>query len=106
MVVFLGVQSYMHFAFSFETIYDLVASLTTALLASGIIFIVLVQYKIPEEKTTPNLTLRFEVVKATLATIMWMWLVLDSLLNPLNRYRFYDRPMRIKAAIFTMVMLL
>jgi hypothetical protein len=47
----------------------------TALMASGIIFIVIVQRKIVATKL---LTLQFEAVKTFLATGLWVWLLIDS----------------------------
>lgn len=106
LVFFLGVGAYSHFLFTFETVYDLITTIFNALMASAIVFIVLVQRALPADRTTIHLTLRFEVAKATLATIMWAWLMSDALLNPLNRYRFYDRVMRMKAAAVTAILLL
>lgn len=105
-VVFLSVGAYSHFLFTFDTVYDLITTLCNAIFAGAIIFIVLIQRAIPAEQTTIHLTLRFEVAKSTLATTMWAWLMSDALLNPLNRYRFYDRVMRMKAAAVTAILLL
>ena len=77
-VVFLSVGTYTHFLSTFDTAYDLITSLSISLMASAIIFIVLVQRKISEDRTTMHLTLRFEVAKAVLATVMWMWFMLDA----------------------------
>ncbi|KAI1263896.1 hypothetical protein F5Y18DRAFT_437881 [Xylariaceae sp. FL1019] len=50
-----------------------------ALLGAGIIFIVLVQRKTRLDKVK---TLLFEATKSILATAMWLWLLLDTLLGP------------------------
>lgn len=67
-----------------------------ALFAAGIIFTVLIQQKIK----TPSklLTLRFEVVKSGLATVMWVWLMLWSMFR--NKYPSYPKQtMIIRAAM-------
>lgn len=50
----------------------------TALMASGIIFVVIVQRKVVSTKL---LTLQFEAIKTVLATGLWIWLMLDSALG-------------------------
>jgi hypothetical protein len=50
-----------------------------ALLAAGIMFAVLVQLKVP---LSDYRTLMFESVKSGLATLLWLWLLLDSAFGP------------------------
>ena len=53
-----------------------------ALMAAAIIFIVYVQRK---AVVTSYQTLIFEGVKSTLATALWLWLILDAAFGPWSR---------------------
>ena len=104
--IFLGLNAFGQFRGSFRSFYDYITALSTTVVDGGIIFIVLVQRKIPEDWTTVRLTLRFEIVKAVLATFLWVWLMLDTAFNPTNNYLYYDRTLRMQAVGFTSTLLL
>lgn len=67
------------------SIYDFVTHIGTALLAAGIIFLVVIQRKIPADETITPLMLNFETAKAGLASGLWLWLMLDATLSPRAR---------------------
>ncbi|KAF2789883.1 hypothetical protein K505DRAFT_365216 [Melanomma pulvis-pyrius CBS 109.77] len=64
--------------------YYFFADSMTALMAAGIIFVVIVQRKVVATKL---LTLQFEAGKTVLATGLWVWLMLDSALGRWSRER-------------------
>jgi hypothetical protein len=80
---------------------------TTALMAAGIIFIVLVQRKII---VSGFLTFEFEVAKSLLATGLWLWLVLDSAFGPWQNRNWMDpdteKPRRLERSVVAFVLLL
>jgi len=58
---------------TYWTVYDFLTFSCTAIMAGGIIFVVLVQRQLP---TAGKLwTFRFELTKSALATAMWIWLM-------------------------------
>jgi hypothetical protein len=57
-----------------------------ALMASGIMFCVMIQLKV---QVSAYLTLLFEASKSTFATGLWLWLILDAAFGP-----WQDRPYR------------
>lgn len=58
---------------TYWTVYDFLTFSCTAIMAGGIIFLVLVQRQIP---TAGKLwTFRFELAKSVLATGLWLWLM-------------------------------
>jgi len=105
-LVLLGLGAVTQFFDTFETVYNLIRSLLVALMASAIIFIVLIQHSLSTEYTSRHLTMISEMAKSALATGMWLWLMLDSVLNNTNNYRFFDRSVRMQASGFVAVVLL
>jgi hypothetical protein len=55
------------------SVYDFLTDTCTATMAGGIIFVVLVQRQLPNVGKTWSF--RFELIKAVLATGMWIWLM-------------------------------
>ena len=75
-------------------------------MAAGIIFIVLIQRKI---RAADLLTFQFEIGKATLATGLWLWLILDSAFGPWQRRRTITEPekqQRLVRSAFASILLL
>ncbi|PVH69837.1 hypothetical protein DL98DRAFT_521971 [Cadophora sp. DSE1049] len=70
-------------------IYDFITSTFNSLFAAAIIFIVFVQLN---TTTSPLITLHFEVAKSSLATALWLWLLLDSIFEPGQWNSPYQRP--------------
>jgi hypothetical protein len=52
-------------------------------MAAGIVFLAIIQLKIPLNDPT---VLQFEVGKSLLATALWIWLMLDSAFGPWQNY--------------------
>lgn len=104
--VILGGAAIINLLHTYDAICDFVTHLVTALLAAGVIFIVLVQRKISPEKTSKRLTLKFEVAKSVLATVLWIWLLLDAIFGPSNHYSSVYRVVRIKASVVASLLLL
>lgn len=71
--VLLGIFAIVNLYSTYDTTYDFVTNLCTAILAAGIIFIVLVQQQLPA--AGKRLTYRFELAKSVLATALWVWLM-------------------------------
>jgi hypothetical protein len=82
----------------------------TAIMATGIIFTIVIQLRVP---VSIYLTFVFESVKSVLATGMWLWLILDAAFGPWQRDYYYpgpdlDRRIRtkvIRAALSSVVLL-
>ncbi|KAK0129568.1 hypothetical protein ONS96_000133 [Cadophora gregata f. sp. sojae] len=70
-------------------IYEFITSTFNALFAAAIIFIVFVQLN---TSTSPLITLYFEIAKSSLATALWLWLLLDAIFDPEQWNRPYQRP--------------
>ena len=87
-------------------IYDFVTHLCTAALCAAIVFIVLVQRKLPEERTSKDLTLKFEIAKSSLGTALWIWLMLDAAFGPQNQNVYYKRSTRTGSAAIAFIVLL
>lgn len=104
--VVLGLLAIFNLFNTYSRIYDFVTHLMTTLLAAGIIFIVLLQRKIPPEKTDARQTLRFEIAKSALATALWLWLMLDAVFGPKDHYWNDLRPRRIASAGIASLLLL
>ena len=75
-----------------------------AIIASCIVFIVLIQRKIPDRYDLKATTLHFEEAKSALATALWLWLTLDAGLSV--ETRFNRRAPRLGAAFMSSVLLL
>jgi len=75
-------------------------------MAAGIIFIAFLQRKLPDLERVQ--TLQFEAGKATLATAMWLWLLLDSLFGPWanNPYNNVERWRRVQRSLISSILLL
>lgn len=103
--IILGMMAIANMYNTYDTIYDFVTHLCTAILAAGIIFVVLVQKKLPE--AGKKLTFLFEVAKSVLATALWVWLMADAIWGPISHggYR-RDRKMRIVTSAIASVLLL
>jgi hypothetical protein len=79
---------------------------TTQLFASGIISLVLVQWSLVNRgPSNRQLTFIFEATKAVIATIMWMWLLLDSIFYQ-ARYNSGNREKRIAVAAISIIVVL
>ena len=86
--------------------YDFITHLCTALLAAGILLLVIVQRNIPQERTLKDVTLKFEIAKSGLATALWFWLMMDAAFGPQDHYTYYDRATRVQTAAFASLLLL
>ncbi|KAF1940820.1 hypothetical protein EJ02DRAFT_423665 [Clathrospora elynae] len=80
----------------------------TALMAAGITFIVYVQRK---ALVTTFQTLLFESIKSTLATGLWLWLILDSAFGPWKYHRYEHVPQeevdrRVKRAALSILLMI
>ncbi|KAF2872246.1 hypothetical protein BDV95DRAFT_379121 [Massariosphaeria phaeospora] len=76
--------------------YDFFSCSITALMAAGIMFVVVVQRKSTE---TNYRAFIFESVKSGLATGLWLWLMLDSGYGPWrHRYAHSDRDVEMRVA--------
>ena len=56
-------------------------------MAAGVLFVILVQR---HPKNTKTSTYYLEIAKSSLSTALWLWLFLDSIFGPYDRY--YSRP--------------
>lgn len=103
--VVLGMLAIVNLYNTYDTIYDFVTHLCTAILAAAIIFVVLVQKQLPGAGKA--LTFRFEVAKSALATALWLWLMGDAIWGPISHggYR-RDRTMRIVSSAISSILLL
>ncbi|KFY17007.1 hypothetical protein V492_00951 [Pseudogymnoascus sp. VKM F-4246] len=71
---------------NYDTIYRFLTYTVNGLLATIILFILLIQDRMP--RLSANISFILEVAKSLLASTMWLWLVLDSALaDHGNRYR-------------------
>jgi hypothetical protein len=74
--------------------------------ASGIIFIIFVHWSLVNlGASNRQLTFIFEATKAVTATIMWMWLLLDSIFYQ-ARYNSGNRGKRITVAAISIILVL
>ncbi|KAK3936195.1 hypothetical protein QBC46DRAFT_296733 [Diplogelasinospora grovesii] len=83
--------------------YEFIANLFTAILEAGIIFVVLVQRRLPE--AGPQLTFHLEVVKSSLATALWIWLMADAIWGPVHHWYYIDRRPGIPASAISSILL-
>lgn len=86
-------------------IYDFVTQVCNAILAGAIVFTVLIQQRMPVTQVSKALTLRFEIAKSVLATILWIWLMMDAAFGPQNEYDYYKRRPRVISAAVSSVVL-
>jgi hypothetical protein len=104
--VILGLLVFIALYDQYIDVYYFVTHLCTAIFAGAIIFIVVVQRKIPYEVSNPRLTLIFEIAKSVFATALWIWLMMDSLFGPHRRYRgSYTKPLITASAISSLLLL-
>ena len=97
--LFLGVSTYINIFRTYEDAYDFTMHFCTCLLAGSIVFIILVQRRIHQDRLSTVLALRFEAAKAACATILWLWYFLDAAIGPRRYYNcIYDREKRVRAA--------
>ena len=102
---FLGIAAVLNMFNTYDTLSDFITQLCSSLLAGGIIYLVSIQRKLPDERNTAQLTLRFELAKAVLATSLWLWLLLDAIFA--RHYSGYaSRTRRIIAAAISSLLLL
>jgi len=80
----LGVMAFVELFEPRISLYDFITDLSNALFAAAIIFLVIVQRRIPLSFLDQ---LRFEAGKAFFASAMWLWLFLDALLAHKERDR-------------------
>ena len=99
----LAVSTFVRVLDTHGPVYDVATSLCNAILAAGIVFIVLVQRKVPVDK---NLTLAFEIAKSVLATTLWVWLMLDAAIGPQSIEDYYKRDTRVGSAAVSSIALL
>ncbi|KAH8653348.1 hypothetical protein BX600DRAFT_470624 [Xylariales sp. PMI_506] len=99
----LGFLAVVNLFSTYERLYDFITHFTCTILSAGILYIVYVQRILPT--TTRLLTLRFEVTKSALASVLWLWLLLDAIFGPKGLYYRYDRKARIQVAIISVVLL-
>jgi hypothetical protein len=105
--VWLGFLSVYNMLHTFETTYDFFNHFCNSIMAGGIIFTVLLQRRIPADRTSKSMTLRFETLKSVLATASWIWLLLDAVFGPRSHYSYYgDRSERIITAAISSLLLL
>ncbi|KAK5120464.1 hypothetical protein LTR85_006119 [Meristemomyces frigidus] len=107
--VFLGLGYFatsMIFNSQRDRFYDFWADFINSFLAAGIIFVVMVQGQLPFHKTPKRVTLRFECVKAAIATVLWVWMLLDALFGPEVHSGHYQVPsQRVAAAAICSILL-
>ncbi|KFX88458.1 hypothetical protein V495_07523 [Pseudogymnoascus sp. VKM F-4514 (FW-929)] len=72
----LGFLAFVELWDNFETIYRFLTYTVNGLLAAVILFILLIQDRMPS--LSANVSFILEVAKSLLATAMWLWLLLDS----------------------------
>ncbi|OBT44607.1 hypothetical protein VE00_05841 [Pseudogymnoascus sp. WSF 3629] len=82
----LGFLAFVQLWDNYETIYRFLTYTVNGLLATIILFILLIQDRMPS--LTAKISFVLEAAKSLLATAMWLWLVLDSAFaNHDTRYR-------------------
>ena len=102
--VILGIQAIINMFHTYTSLYEFITHLSCSLLAGTIIFIVLVQRKLPASKVNAMQTLNFEAAKALCAELLWLWLLLDAIFGPKSHYGYYDgRGKRIAVAGISVV---
>ena len=86
-------------------IYDFVTQVCNAMLAGAIVFIVLIQQRMPANRVSKALTLKLEIAKSMLATGLWVWLMLDAGFGPENEYDYYKRGPRLGSSAVASIVL-
>ncbi|KFZ08893.1 hypothetical protein V502_09070 [Pseudogymnoascus sp. VKM F-4520 (FW-2644)] len=82
----LGFLAFVQLWDNYETVYRFLTYTVNGLLATIILFILLIQDRMPSLST--DISFILEAAKSLLATTMWLWLVLDSAFAEHgNRYR-------------------
>ncbi|KAL5354549.1 hypothetical protein ACLOAV_000638 [Pseudogymnoascus australis] len=82
----LGFLAFVELWDNYETIYRFLTYTVNGLLAAIILFILLIQDRMPT--LSANISFILEIAKSLLATLMWLWLLLDSALaDHGHRYR-------------------
>ena len=106
--IWLGLAAIFNLFYTFDRVVDFITHLFTSLFAAGIFFIVLVQRKLRKEDASNRpLTLRFEVAKLVLATMLWVWLMMDAIFGPDDHYGYRDgRQTRIIASAVSVFLIL
>lgn len=84
--------------------YPFLMQFWNAIIASCIVFIVLIQRKIPDRYDLKATTVHFEEAKSALATALWLWLTLDAGLSV--ETRFNTQASRLGAAFMSSALLL
>jgi hypothetical protein len=100
----LGVSSLVRLLEVHGPIYDFIASLCTSIFAAGIVFILIVQRKTFENGVSLSLTIKFEASKSALATILWVWCMVDAGVQPTSDWN--RRTPRLIAASCSSILLL
>jgi hypothetical protein len=100
----LGVSSLVRLLEVHGPIYDFIASLCTSIFAAGIVFILIVQRKTFENGVSLSLTVKFEALKSALATILWIWCMVDAAVQPTSDWN--RRTPRMIAASCSSILLL
>ncbi|KAH8882336.1 hypothetical protein GQ53DRAFT_753800 [Thozetella sp. PMI_491] len=102
--VVLGLSAFSSLYSNYSSSYDFIMHLSTAIMAMGIIFIVLVQQQVP--RAGKSVTSNLEAIKAGLATAMWIWLIADAIWGPKSPYGSpKTRENRIVASSFAVILL-
>jgi hypothetical protein len=68
-----------------ESMYDFVTDFVWTILSGGVLFSILHQRKLTNASWL--LTLRFETARSLLASILWVWLMLDAIFLRRNSWR-------------------
>jgi hypothetical protein len=68
----LAISAFVRLLNTHGPIYDFVTQVCNAILSGAIVFIVLIQQRLPAHQNSKPLTLRFEVAKSVLATALWV----------------------------------
>jgi hypothetical protein len=102
----LAISAFVRLLNTHGPIYDFVTQVCNAILSGAIVFIVLIQQRLPAHQNSKPLTLRFEVAKSALATALWVWLMCDSAFGPQNEYDYYKRKPRVVSASVASIVLL
>lgn len=101
----LAISAFVRLLDSHGPVYDFVTHLCTSILLAAIVFIVLIQRKQPVKQRSKALTLKFEVAKSVIATVLWIWLMMDAAFGPESYNDYYKRPSRITSASVAAVVL-
>ena len=101
----LAISAFVRLLDTHGPIYDFVTQVCNAILAGAIVFIVLVQQRMPASRVSKALTLKFEIAKSVLATALWVWLMLDAGFGPENEYDYYKRGPRLGSSAVASIVL-